>query len=77
MSTTRRNPNPRNISRKSKELGMIDPNNEVKIKAISSEEYPIPTKRPKCSWLNKEKIKKELSLDIRNWEDALTDFLSS
>ena len=66
----------REIYRKSKELGMIDPNKEVKIKAINSEEYIIPTKRPKCSWLSKEKIKKELNLAIRNWEDALTDFLS-
>ncbi len=65
------------IYRKSKELGMIDSNKEVKIRAIETKEYPTPTKRPKCSWLNKEKIKRELSLDIRNWEEALTDFLSS
>ncbi len=66
----------REIYRKSKKLGIIDSNKEVKIRAIETKEYPTPTQRPKCSRLNKEKIKRELSLDIRNWEDALTDFLS-
>lgn len=66
----------REIYRKSKKLGIIDSNKEVKIRAIETKEYPTPAQRPKCSWLSKEKIKKELNLDIRNWEDALTDFLS-
>ena len=66
----------REIYRKSKKLGIIDSNKEVKIRAIETKEYPTPAQRPKCSWLSKEKIKKELNLEIRNWEDALTDFLS-
>ena len=66
----------REIYRKSKKLGIIDSNKEVKIRAIETKEYPTPAQRPKCSWLSKEKIKRELNLEIRNWEDALTDFLS-
>jgi len=66
----------REIYRKSKKLGIIDSNKEVEIRSIETKEYPTPAQRPKCSLLSKEKIKMELNLDIRNWEDALTDFLS-
>jgi len=66
----------REIYRKSKKLGIIDPNKEVEIRAIETEEYPTPAQRPKCSLLSKEKIKRELNLEIRNWEDALEDFLN-
>ena len=66
----------REIYRKSKKIGIIDSNKEVKIRAIETKEYPTPAQRPKCSLLSKEKIKNEFNLDIRNWEDALTDFLS-
>jgi dTDP-4-dehydrorhamnose reductase len=66
----------REIYRKSKKLGIIDSNKEIEIRGIETKEYPTPAQRPKWSWLSKEKIKRELSLDIRNWEDALTDFLS-
>ena len=66
----------REIYRKSKKLGIIDSNKEVEIRGIETKEYPRPAQRPKCSWLSKEKIKRELNLEIRNWEDALTDFLS-
>jgi dTDP-4-dehydrorhamnose reductase len=66
----------REIYRKSKKLGIIDSNKEVKIRAVETKEYPTPAQRPKWSLLSKEKIKRELNLEIRNWEDALTDFLS-
>ena len=66
----------REIYRKSKKLGIIDSNKEVKIRSIETKEYPTPAQRPKWSALSNEKIKRELNLDIRNWEDALTDFLS-
>jgi dTDP-4-dehydrorhamnose reductase len=66
----------REIYRKSKKLRIIDPNKEVEIRGIETKEYPTPAQRPKWSWLSKEKIKRELNLEIRNWEDALTDFLS-
>lgn len=66
----------REIYRKSKKLGIIDSNKEVEIRGIETKEYPTPAQRPKWSLLSKEKIKRELNLDIRNWEDALADFLS-
>jgi len=66
----------REIYRKSKKLGIIDSNHEIEIRSIETKEYPTPAQRPKWSWLSKEKIKRELNLDIRNCEDALTDFLS-
>ncbi len=66
----------REIYRKSKKLGIIDSNKEVEIRGIETKEYPTPAQRPKWSLLSKEKIKRELDLEIRNWEDALTDFLS-
>ena len=66
----------REIYRKSKKLGIIDSNKEVEIRGIETKEYPTPTQRPKCSLLSKEKIKSELNLDIRKWEEALADFLS-
>jgi dTDP-4-dehydrorhamnose reductase len=66
----------REIYRKSKKLGIIDSNKEVEIRGIETKEYPTPAQRPKCSWLSKGKIKREFNLEIRNWEDALADFLS-
>lgn len=66
----------REIYRKSKKLGIIDSNKEVEIRGIETKEYPTPAQRPKYSLLSKEKIKRELNLEIRNWEDALEDFLS-
>jgi len=66
----------REIYRKSKKLRIIDPNKEVEIRGIETKEYPTPAQRPKWSLLSKEKIKRGLNLEIRNWEDALEDFLS-
>jgi len=48
----------------------------LKMIDVETKEYSTPAQRPKWSLLSKEKIKRELNLEIRNWEDALTDFLS-
>jgi len=61
---------------KRKRLSYLTSDKEIDIRDIETKEYPTPAQRPKCSLLSKEKIKKELNLDIRNWEDALTDFLN-
>jgi len=66
----------REIYRKTKKLGIINSNKEVEIRGVETKEYPTPAQRPKWSLLSKEKIKRELNLDIRNWEDALKNFLS-
>jgi len=56
-----------------KKYGII--NNDVEIIPIKTEEYPTKAKRPKNSFMSKGKIKKTLNINIRNWQDALTDFL--
>ncbi len=40
---------------------------------IESKDYPTPAKRPFYSVLNKEKIKRELGVEIRHWTEALKD----
>jgi len=58
---------------KAKSLKLID--RAIDILPIKTEEYPTKAIRPKNSYLSKEKIKKVLDVDIRNWKNALDDFL--
>ena len=48
----------------------------VEIKNIKTEDYPTAARRPWYSFLSKDKIKKEFNLRIRDWEEALVDFLN-
>ena len=66
----------RAIYSKAKKLDLISNGKKVEIKAIKTEEYPTAAARPKNSILSKDKIKKEFNLDIRDWKEALDDFLS-
>jgi len=66
----------RAIYSKAKKLNLISDSKKVVIKAIKTEEYPTAAARPKNSILSKEKIKKEFNLDIRDWKEALTEYLS-
>jgi dTDP-4-dehydrorhamnose reductase len=50
-------------------------NKEVKIIPCNSDEFPTKAKRPKNSFLSKQKIKDNINIDIRKWQDALDDFL--
>jgi dTDP-4-dehydrorhamnose reductase len=61
---------------KAKRLGLIEGNKKVVIEPIKAEDYPTAAKRPRYSVLSKEKIKKEFNLKIRDWDEALEDFLS-
>jgi dTDP-4-dehydrorhamnose reductase len=65
------------IYKKAKRLGLIEGNKKVVIKPIKTEDYPTAAKRPRYSVLSKEKIKKEFNLKIRDWDEALDDFLST
>jgi len=65
------------IYKKAKRLGLIEDNKKVVIQPIKTEDYPTPARRPRYSVLSKEKIKKEFDLKIRNWDEALEDFLIS
>lgn len=67
----------RTIYNKAKRLGLIEGNKKIVIKPIKTEDYPTAAKRPRYSVLSKEKIKKEFNLKIRNWDEALEDFLST
>ena len=50
---------------------------EVQLVPITTADYPTPAKRPKYSYLSKEKIQQEFGLAIRPWESALDDFLEA
>ena len=66
----------RAIYDKSKGLDLIGGNRRVEIKNIKTEDYPTAARRPKRSILSKDKIKKEFNVKIRDWEEALDDFLN-
>ncbi|MBA7534282.1 dTDP-4-dehydrorhamnose reductase [subsurface metagenome] len=65
------------IYKKAKRLGLIEDNKKVEIQPIKTEDYPVRARRPKYSVLSKEKIKKEFGLKIKDWDEALEDFLVS
>jgi len=61
---------------KSNKFGLINGNKNIEVKPIKTEEYLTAAVRPKNSILSKERIIKEFKLKIRNWDEALEDFLS-
>ncbi len=65
------------IYKKAKRLGLIEDDKKVEIQPIKTEEYPTAARRPRYSVLSKGKIKKEFNLKIRDWNNALEDFLVS
>ncbi|MBA7587126.1 dTDP-4-dehydrorhamnose reductase [subsurface metagenome] len=67
----------RAIYKKAKRLGLVKDNKKVEIQPIKTEDYPTAARRPRCSVLSKEKIKREFTLKIRDWDKALEDFLIS
>jgi dTDP-4-dehydrorhamnose reductase len=48
---------------------------EVDIVPITTSEYPTRARRPKNSYLSKEKIIRELGIECRSWQKALEEFL--
>ena len=67
----------RTIYKKAKRLGLVESNKKVEIQPIKTEGYPTAARRPKYSVLSKEKIKREFNIKIRDWDEALEDFLVS
>jgi dTDP-4-dehydrorhamnose reductase len=61
---------------KVKRLGLLEVNRKIEIKPSKTEDYPTAAARPRYSILSKDKIKRGFSLKIRNWDEALEDFLS-
>lgn len=66
----------RAIYDKAKGLSLLEDNKRVEIRGIKTEEYPTAARRPRYSVLSKDKIKGEFNLKIRDWEEALEDFLN-
>jgi len=48
---------------------------ECKINALTTEQYPTKAKRPKYSYLSKEKAKKTFAITPPEWEDSLRQYL--
>ncbi len=67
----------RTIYTKAKRLGLIEGNKKVEIQPIKTVDYPTAARRPRYSVLSKGKIEKEFNLKIRDWNEALEDFLAS
>ena len=67
----------RAIYDKAKRLGLVEDNKKVEIQPIKTENYPTSARRPRYPVLSKEKIKREFNLKIRDWEEALGDFLNT
>lgn len=67
----------RTIYKKAKRLGLIEDDKKVEIQPIKTEDYPTAARRPRYSVLSKEKIKKEFDLKIKDWDEALEDFLAT
>lgn len=66
----------RAIYEKAKSLNLLGVSRRVEIREIKTEDYPTAARRPRYSILSKDKIKKEFNLKIRDWEEALADFLN-
>jgi dTDP-4-dehydrorhamnose reductase len=63
------------IYRYIKKKGIIT--HDKTILPIASSEYQTPAKRPKNSSLGKEKLKTQLGITLRPWQEALYEYLSS
>jgi dTDP-4-dehydrorhamnose reductase len=49
---------------------------ECDLKAITSDQFPTPAKRPNYSVLDTQKIEKDLGIEIPSWETALSQCIS-
>ena len=67
----------RAIYKKAKRLGLIEDNKKVVIRPVKTEDYPTTARRPGYSVLSTKKIKQTFNLQIRAWDKALDDFLST
>lgn len=55
--------------------GLVE--NPVKIRPITTDQYPTRAARPKYSVFSKEKAKKGFQAEIRNWEEALAEYIAN
>ncbi len=62
------------IQREARAAGLVD--DRCRIDPLSTEQYPTKARRPKNSFLSKEKIRTDLGVDVRPWEAGLRDYIS-
>lgn len=62
------------IYERARELHLVT--RDVRIVPIPGARYPMPAPRPQNSCLATEKIQKKFKLDIRDWREALDEFLA-
>ncbi len=46
---------------------------EIKLKSITTEEFPTPAKRPKRSTMSLDKIENDYNIEPKHWENSLRD----
>ncbi len=49
----------------------------IELLPITTEEYPTPAKRPKCSILSNKKLENKIKYAPRKWQEALSDYILS
>ena len=52
-------------------------NTKIDIKPIASDQYPQKAKRPSYSYLDKSKIENALDIEVRPWQEMLSDYLQN
>jgi len=62
----------RAILREASAAGLAD--GRCRIDPIPTEQYPTKARRPKNSFLSKDKIRSQLGIEVRPWEAGLRDF---
>lgn len=45
------------------------------MKPITSDQYPLPAKRPRNPVMSKDKVKRILGVEMAHWKDPLRSFL--
>ena len=64
----------REIHRLALDMGFIK--KKVRIVPVGTEQFPTRARRPQNSYLSKEKIKQVMGISIRNWQEALKEFIT-
>ncbi|HNW27252.1 MAG TPA: dTDP-4-dehydrorhamnose reductase [Spirochaetota bacterium] len=63
------------ICAQARKQGLVD--RDVRVVPITTAEYPTRARRPKNSYLSKEKIIRELGVRCRDWREALADCIGN
>ncbi len=63
------------IYRHSRELGLVK--SPCRVNPCTSEDFPIPARRPRFSLLSKDKVKGTFGVRIPSWEESLVKYLKN